>query len=591
MPRLIAISGINVSYNLNANLNLNANWANKGIQQDQMELFNKTIQQNAKLAKDRSIFSLFDLPAESAIDSSRSMPNRADDFSVSAAELYLDYSKQNITKAEITQLISWANTQGLAQKMQSMFRGDKINNTEQRAVLHTALRAPEQVKKRVLGNEAKQVEATEQRMADIVDDVQKGKLLSATGEKFTDVLAIGIGGSYYGIKVGLSALQPYHCTGLKVHVIANVDGGAVTEKLNTLNAATTLVVIISKTFTTQETLLNAKAIKTWMLTQLADDNAIAKQWFAISSNVDKAQAFGLEPSHVLPMWDWVGGRFSVWSAVGLPLALAIGTEHFNAFKAGAYQMDKHFQESDFSENMPVLMALIGLWNRNGLDYASLAVLPYDHALRALPGYLQQTDMESNGKSVSSEGEKLSWKTAPIVFGQEGTNGQHAFMQLMHQSDEIIPTDFIVALQGTSLLEEHHKVLVANCFAQSEALMQGKNIEQVKTELINNGMTEEDVTTLAPHKTMKGNTPSSTLLMPSLTPKCFGAILALYEHKIFVQGMLWQVNSYDQWGVELGKQLGKQVLTHMEGKTVTDSIDNSMSSSSLKLITLFLDKNK
>ena len=334
-----------------------------------------------------------------------------------------------------------------------------------------------------------------------------------------------------------------------------------------------------------------QAIKTWMLAQLGDTNAIEKQWFAISSNVAKAQAFGIDPSHVLPMWDWVGGRFSVWSAVGLPLALAIGIEHFNAFKEGAYQMDKHFQESDFSENMPVLMALLGLWNRNGLDYASLAVLPYDHALRALPGYLQQTDMESNGKSVSSQGEKLSWKTAPVVFGQEGTNGQHAFMQLMHQSDEIIPTDFIVALQGTSLLVEHHKVLVANCFAQSEALMQGKNIEQVKTELINNGMTEEEVTTLAPHKTMKGNTPSSTLLMPSLTPKCFGAILALYEHKIFVQGMLWQVNSYDQWGVELGKQLGKQVLTHMEGKTVTDSIDNSMSSSSLKLITLFLDKNK
>ncbi|MDO6489521.1 glucose-6-phosphate isomerase [Colwellia sp. 6_MG-2023] len=560
-----------------------------------MELFNKTIQQNAERAKKRSIFSLFDLPIDAALDSSASLPNRADEFSVSAADLYLDYAKQNITKAELEQLISWAEAQGLRQKMQLMFSGEKINNTEQRAVLHTALRAPEQEKKQVLGEAAKQVEATEQRVAEIVDEVQNGQRLSASGEKFTDVLAIGIGGSYYGIKVGLSALQPYHCTGLKVHVIANVDGSAVTEKLNSLNAATTLVVIISKTFTTQETLLNAKAIKTWMLTQLGDDSAIAKQWFAISSNVEKAQAFGLESSHVLPMWDWVGGRFSVWSAVGLPLALAIGIEHFNAFKEGAYQMDKHFQESDFCENMPVLMALLGLWNRNGLDYPSLAVLPYDHALRALPGYLQQTDMESNGKSVSNQGEKLAWKTAPIVFGQEGTNGQHAFMQLMHQSDEIIPTDFIVALQGTSLLAEHHKVLVANCFAQSEALMQGKNIEQVKAELANNGMNEAEITALAPHKTMKGNTPSSTLLMESLTPKCFGAILALYEHKIFVQGMLWQVNSYDQWGVELGKQLSKRVLTYMEGgvelENVEEGIDNSMSSSSLKLITLFLDKNK
>lgn len=540
-----------------------------------MELFNKTsIQQDAELAKKRSILTLFDTP------------NRADDFSVNAANLYLDYSKQNITNVELAQLISWANANGLAQKIKDMFSGKKINNTEQRAVLHTALRAPAHIKKIVLGDDAKQVQETEQRMAQIVDDVQQGKLVSATGEKFTDVLAMGIGGSYYGIKVGLSALQPYHSTGLKVHVLANVDGAAVTEKLENLNAATTLVVVISKTFTTQETLLNAKAIKAWMLTQLKDSSAISKQWFAISSNVEKAQAFGLEASHVLPMWDWVGGRFSLWSAVGLPLALAIGNNHFNALKEGAYQMDRHFQEADFSQNMPVIMALIGLWNRNGLNYASLAVLPYDHSLRALPGYLQQTDMESNGKSVSKQGEKLPWSTAPVVFGQEGTNGQHAFMQLMHQSDEIIPTDFIVALQGSSLLVEHHKALVANCFAQSEALMQGKNLAKAEAELAKNGASLEDIARLAPHKIMKGNTPSNTLLMPLLTPKCLGAILALYEHKIFVQGMLWQVNSYDQWGVELGKQLSEQVLAFMADNTV----EHCMSSSSIKLIEAFLQKN-
>lgn len=540
-----------------------------------MEFFNKTIQKSAALAKERSIFSLFN------------QPNRADDFSVNVGELYLDYAKQNITKAELSALVSWADTQELRPKMQAMFSGEKINNTEQRAVLHTALRAPEEVKKIVLGEKAKAVKATEQRMADIVDEVQTGKLLSATGQKFTDVLAIGIGGSYYGIKVGLSALKPYHNTGLSVHIIANVDGAGVSEKLASLNAATTLVVIISKTFTTQETLLNAKATKAWMLAQLNDENAIAKQWFAISSNVDKAQEFGLDASHVLPMWDWVGGRFSIWSAVGLPLALAIGNKHFEDFKSGAYQMDQHFAESDFSQNMPVIMALTGLWNRNGLGYGSLAVLPYDHSLRALPGYLQQTDMESNGKSVSSDGRKLSWRTAPIVFGQEGTNGQHAFMQLMHQSDEVIPTDFIVALQGASSLNEHHKVLVANCFAQSEALMQGKNVEQVKAELLAKGVPAEQSDFLAPHKTMKGNTPSNTLLMQSLTPKCFGAILALYEHKIFVQGVLWQVNSYDQWGVELGKQLSEQVLTYMSG----DSVADNMSASSIKLMDLFLEKNK
>ena len=532
-----------------------------------------TVKNAVVCAKNRSILSLFD---ES---------NRVDDFSLSAAELYLDYSKQNITKAELDYLVTWAKQCELAQHINAMFTGDKINNTEQRAVLHTVLRAPSSVKHQVLGKEAVEVEQTEQHMAQIVDDVCQGKLTGITGEKFTDVLAIGIGGSYYGIKVGLSALHPYHSTGLKVHVLANVDGAAVTEKLETLSAATTLVVIISKTFTTQETLLNAKAIKSWMLADLKDDLAIAKQWYAVSSNVDKAQSFGLNAENILPMWDWVGGRFSLWSAVGLPLALAIGNKHFSELKAGAYAMDKHFQTASFEQNMPVLMALMGMWNRNALNYQSLAVLPYDHALRALPGYLQQTDMESNGKSVSKEGDKLNWVTAPVVFGQEGTNGQHAFMQLMHQSDEIIPTDFIVALQGTSELNEHHKVLVANCFAQSEALMQGKTLAQAQGELSANGATKEEVSRLAAHKIMKGNTPSNTLLMQSLTPKCLGAILALYEHKIFVQGTLWQVNSYDQWGVELGKHLSEQVLALMSDST----INHQMSPSSVKLIETFVQK--
>ncbi len=540
-----------------------------------MELFNETIQKSAALAKKRSICALFDIPT-----------NRADDFSVSAADLYLDYSKQNITNTELTQLITWANENNLSKKIAAMFNGEKINNTEQRAVLHTVLRAPEQIKKQILGNEAEQVKQTEVRMAQIVDDVHAGKLASITGEKFTDVLAVGIGGSYYGIKVGLSALQHYHKEELTVHMLANVDGAAVTEKLEKLNPATTLVVIISKTFTTQETLLNANTIKQWMLAKLKNEKAIATHFFAISSHVEKAQAFGLRASHILPMWDWVGGRFSLWSAVGLPLALAIGNDYFTALKAGAYEMDKHFQTADFSQNMPVLMALIGMWNRNGLNYSNLAVLPYDHSLRALPGYLQQTDMESNGKSVSKYGEKLFWQTAPIVFGQEGTNGQHAFMQLMHQSDEIIPTDFIVALKGTNSLVEHHKVLVANCFAQSEALMQGKSLVQVECELAEQGVSSQQNTLLAPHKTMKGNTPSNTLLMPLLTPKCLGALLALYEHKIFVQGVLWQVNSYDQWGVELGKQLGKQVLAFMDNRAV----EHTMSASSIKLIEAFLQKH-
>lgn len=535
---------------------------------------NEQIQTYINRAKNRTILSLFD-------DN-----KRADQFTLSAAGLVLDYSKQNITSNELSALCSWAKEAQLSEKINSMFSGEKINATEKRAVLHTVLRAPEQEQQKVLpSKDANNVKATEQHMATIVDDVHQGKVLSATGDKFTDVIAVGIGGSYYGVKVGLSALHQYQRKNLTVHVLANVDGAAVVEKLQNLNPASTLVVIISKTFTTQETLLNATAIKEWMQSAL-DSTAIEKQWYAVSSNTEKAEAFGLNPNNVLPMWDWVGGRFSLWSAVGLPLALAIGNENFTLLKQGAYQMDQHFKQTEFSQNMPVIMALTGMWNRNGLNYPSLAVLPYDHFLRALPGYLQQTEMESNGKSVSIDGEKLPWATSPIVFGQEGTNGQHAFMQLMHQSDEIIPTDFIVALKGSSKLEEHHKVLIANCFAQSEALMQGKTLVQVEKELSEKGMNAKEVQNIANHKTMKGNTPSNTLLMQSLSPESLGAILSLYEHKIFVQGALWQLNSYDQWGVELGKELGSQVLSLMNDP----STKHQMSASSVKLISTFLSKH-
>ena len=525
--------------------------------------------QLAEKVKSRSIHDLF------------SELQRAEKLSTSVDDIFLDYSKQNITCDELSALLQWADNSQLPETINRMFSGDKINNTENRAVLHTALRASDPVKKTVLKEEASEVIDTENKMANIVDDVCAGKLLSASGEKFTDVLAIGIGGSYYGIKVALTALKFYHTTGLKVHVLANVDGGAVEEKINLLPAATTLVVVISKTFTTQETLLNATAIKNWMLSASDKSDIIEKQWFAISTNIEAVISFGLSEKHILPMWDWVGGRFSLWSAVGLPLALAIGNEGFAQLKSGAAKMDEHFKTANFENNMPVLLALLGIWNRNALGYASLAILPYDHSLRALPGYLQQTDMESNGKSVGVTGEKLPWDTAPVVFGQEGTNGQHAFMQLMHQSDDIVPTDFIVALNSSSQLKEHHQVLVANCFAQSEALMQGKNLSQVKAELTNQGLSQLEVEALAPHKTMKGNTPSNTLLINKITPESFGSLLALYEHKIFVQGVLWQLNSFDQWGVELGKQLGNQVLNVMNGAK-----SERLSSSSLSLIARF-----
>ena len=538
------------------------------------------LSQFTEQALTRSIFSLFE-------DSTRS-----ENYSVSAAGLFLDYAKQNIVDSELAPLFNLAKQTGLADKISAQFAGEQLNSTEQRAVLHTVLRAPDAIKIDVLGEQAQEVINTEAKMATIVDDVQSGKVRSVTGEKFTDILAIGIGGSYYGVKVALSALVPYHQKGLKAHVLANVDGDAAQEKFAKLNASTTLVVVISKTFSTQETLLNATIVKAWMLESLADSGnspaaIIAQHWYAVSTNVAAATEFGIDENNILPMWDWVGGRFSLWSAVGLPLALIIGNTHFNALKAGAHAMDEHFKHADFEQNMPVIMALLGIWNRNGLGYPSLAILPYNHALRALPGYLQQTDMESNGKSVSIDGKTLNYLTAPVVFGQEGTNGQHAFMQLMHQSADIIPTDFILSLAPTSEHLANHDALVANCFAQSEALMQGKTVTQAEEELRLSGADEIEVNRLARHKTMKGNTPSNTLLMHQLDPKSLGALLALYEHKIFVQGVIWEVNSYDQWGVELGKQLGNEVLNVMS-HPMAEIESEKLSSSSLGLIRRYKD---
>jgi glucose-6-phosphate isomerase len=533
------------------------------------------LSQFTELALTRNIFSLF------------SDPQRSKNYTISAAGLFLDYAKQNIVDSEFMPLFTLAEQVDLAGKISAQFSGEKINTTEQRAVLHTVLRAPDSVKLDVLGAQADEVINTEAKMAAIVDDVHSGKVCSVTGEKFTDILAIGIGGSYYGVKVALSALVPYHQPGLKAHVLANVDGDAAQEKFAKLNAATTLVVVVSKTFTTQETLLNATIVKAWMLNALVEAHyspaeVIAQHWYAVSSNIEAATAFGLNADNILPMWDWVGGRFSLWSAVGLPLALIIGNSHFNALKAGAYAMDEHFKNAPFEQNMPVMMALLGIWNRNALGYPSLAILPYNHALRALPGYLQQTDMESNGKSVSITGKTLNYLTAPVVFGQEGTNGQHAFMQLMHQSADIIPTDFILSLAPTSKHLANHDALVANCFAQSEALMQGKTLAQAKAEMLDAGASEAEANRLAAHKTMKGNTPSNTILMQQLDPHSLGALLALYEHKIFVQGVIWQINSYDQWGVELGKQLGKEVLNVM-AQPMGDIDSEKLSASSLALI--------
>lgn len=507
---------------------------------------------------------------------------RFDDFSLTSAGLFMDYSKQNITPSVMDALYTFAEQQQLGRHRLAMFRGDKINHTEDRSVLHTILRAPQEKQQAVLTKEqADEVHACELKMANLIKQVHQGELCGFGGKAFTDVVAVGIGGSYYGPKVCAQALKPYAVENVKVHYLANVDGSAVEEKLAKLSAGTTLVVVISKTFVTQETLLNANALKSWLVSNGCGVSSLSKHFVAVTTNKAKALAFGVIESHILPMWDWVGGRFSLWSAVGFPLACAIGMDNYLALKAGAYEMDCHFESAPMYENMPVIMALLGVWNRSFLGHASLAVLPYDHRLRDIPGYLQQLDMESNGKCVNHQGEAVTLATAPIVFGQEGTNSQHAFMQLMHQSDEVIPSEFIVALQSHSQFKQHHQTMVANCFAQSEALMQGKTLAQVKKELQQAGLNEQEVDKLAPHKVMRGNNPSITITMDKLTPKTMGSLMALYEHKIFVQGVMWELNPFDQWGVELGKVLGNTVLDIFAGAS-----DKGVSASSQGLIKRF-----
>jgi len=501
---------------------------------------------------------------------------RVKQFTVESAGILLDFSKQNITQQELTSICRLARDSQLPVKTEQMFAGHAINNTENRAVLHTALRMSEQSRAKLDINGINQIADVEKQMQGIVEDVISGRKLSANGKRFTDVVSIGIGGSFYGVKVVAAALANESKHGLKLHTLANIDADEVNNKLARLDHDRTLVVIISKTFTTQETMLNTKAIVQW-LKQSNDAAVFRRQCFAVTTNIKAAIELGIASEHILPMWEWVGGRFSVWSAVGLPLALAIGYESFERFKEGARTMDQHFISAPYESNLPVLLALLGVWNRNALGYQSLAILPYSHALRALPGYLQQTDMESNGKSITFDGKVVTWQTAPIVFGQEGTNSQHAFMQLMHQGQDIIPADFILVKNAaTELLTESQRALFANGLAQAEALMRGKTLDQARQELIAQGVSEASVDTLAIHKVMKGNTPSNTIVLASITPESIGALFALYEHKIFVQGVLWQLNSFDQWGVELGKNIGKKVEAALYGQTVDELSESTQS---------------
>jgi glucose-6-phosphate isomerase len=495
----------------------------------------------------------------------RDDPGRCDRYLIERCGILCDYSKNRITDDTLKKLLALADAADLSGWTDRMFAGERINTTEDRAVLHVALRNLGKRIYRVDGQDVMPaVRAVLEQMGEFAERVRAGKWLGYTGRTITDVVNIGIGGSNLGPKMVCAALRPYQSEGLRVHFVSNVDGTHIVETLRGLDPETTLFVVASKTFTTQETLTNAQTARRWCVDRLGSDGAVARHFVAVSTNAEEVRRFGILAENMFEFWDWVGGRYSLWSAIGLPIALAIGMAGFEELLGGAHVMDEHFRSADPRENMPIILGLLGVWYTNFGAAAAHAVLPYDQYLRYLPSYLQQADMESNGKRVCRSGEAVGYATGPVVWGQAGTDGQHAFYQLIHQGARLIPCDFIVPLESHNPVGDHHRKLVANCFAQAEALMVGKTLEEASAELVEQGLPEARVEMLAPHRVFPGNRPSNLLVVDKLTPSTLGALLALYEHKIFVQGVIWGINSYDQWGVELGKQLAGRLLGEFAG---------------------------
>lgn len=492
---------------------------------------------------------------------------RFERFSVRACGLLLDYSKNRITPDILNTLLQLAEASNLRHHIKAMFQGEYINTTEQRQAHHIALRAAPDSSLDPMRQQ--EIEATRQKMHQWVEQLHQGQWRGATGQPITDFVSIGIGGSFLGPKIVSEALKPYWQQAIRGHFVANIDGMALQTKLAQLNPETTLFIVASKSFTTQETLNNAISARNWLAQHGIEADQLSQHFIAISANIDKATEFGIDPTHILPMWDWVGGRYSLWSAIGLPIALLIGNTHFSDLLAGAAEMDNHFYETSWDGNLPVILAMLGIWYINFFKTQTHALLCYDHLLRGLPAYIQQLDMESNGKAVNHDGEPIDVATAPITWGGEGTNGQHAFHQLLHQSRLIVPVDFILPLTSHTSIGDHHKILAANCFGQSQALMQGCTYAEAY-----NTTAVTDAARLAPHKMMPGNKPSNTILVHKMTPKTLGSLIAMYEHKTFVQGHIWGINSFDQWGVELGKSLGNEILKQWSENAMMAEQDNS-----------------
>src|SRR5215469_8299170 len=497
---------------------------------------------------------------------------RGERFALEAVGIYLDYSKNRCTSETMRLLLDLAVSSGLRERIDAMFNGEKINTTEKRAVLHVALRAPRDQSIIVDGEDVvPQVHAVLDKMADFSDRVRSGTWMGYTGKRIRAVVNIGIGGSDLGPAMAYDALRYYSDRTLTLRFVSNIDSTAFVEATRDLDPAETLFIVSSKTFTTLETLTNAQSARAWCVRALGSELAVAKHFVAVSTNAAEVAKFGIDTSNMFEFWDWVGGRYSYDSAIGLSLMIAVGPDHFRDMLAGFHAMDVHFRTAPFERNLPVLLGLIGIWYNHFFGAQTVAILPYDHYLGRLPAYLQQLDMESDGKHVDLEGRPVNYQTGPIIWGQPGTNGQHAFYQLIHQGTKLIPCDFIGFCQALNPLEPHHDLLMANFFAQTEALAFGKTPEEVKAD----GVTPEQV----PHRTFAGNHPTNTMLLPELTPNTLGQLIACYEHKVFTQGAVWNINSFDQWGVELGKVLANRIVPELRSvekpKLAHDSSTNTL----------------
>lgn len=510
---------------------------------------------------------------------------RFETFSASACGILLDYSKNRITGETFDLLLELAKKTDINAKAKRMFAGERINATEGRSVLHTALRMPDSKSLIVDGEDVvKQVHTVATHAAQFVDKVRDGVWKGYTGKRIESVVNIGIGGSDLGPLMVCEALKPWQHDDLEFHFVSNVDGSHISEALAKIDAETTLFIVASKTFTTQETLANAQTARQWFLDSGANEAAIAKHFVAVSTNEKAVSEFGIDTDNMFRFWDWVGGRYSLWSSIGLSIRLSIGNDNFDALLQGAHEMDEHFVQTDYRHNLPVILALLGVWYGNFFNARSYVIAPYDQYLHRFPAYLQQLDMESNGKSVQMDGSAVEYTTGAVLWGEPGTNGQHAFFQLIHQGTDLIPADFITAAKSQNPVGAHHKMLLANCIAQTEALMKGKTLFEAQAELRAGGSGDKEIDALAPHKVFSGNRPTNTLLCEEITPQVLGALIALYEHKVFVQGKIWGLNSFDQWGVELGKQLAATVLQELNSGT-----PGAHDSSTSNLMTYCIDR--